>query len=272
MRDKVLSKIIFWEYMIVGLAVSLFCFVILREILVRGTREPFECIYLIPFGIVIIQCAMKLGRKFRSAKPPEAPIYEHSIGRVEKRKLSSVFYGVLVLFLAIFLSFLYMNRLHTFNDQRLLVACGVLWIASGFLRSYRSFHHSLRNYELKITTALSRQYLCISYPDEDFLSHYINFPLDEIVKARIVTAEDPEIREHLINEHWRIKTIRTNVKMSGAYMYAFFLNDHFPLPDGHQAVDLKLKNGRHVLFETDDAENFLMSLISVSGGERDSEN
>jgi hypothetical protein len=219
---------------------------------------------LIPFVISTITCTKRLRRKFHSDEPTETPFYEHSIELGKKRKLSDVFAEVLLLLFFILFALWILPAVRDEPDFWLFAASLFLMIVSGFLHLYRSLC-SPRNYDLKITTALYKQKLNISWPDEGFLSDYAAFPLDEITEARIATAEDPEILEHVIFSDGKL-LIRTNAKIkSGPYMYAFFLSNSFPLPDGHQAVDLKLRNGRHVLIETDDAENFLAALKNARG-------
>ena len=117
------------------------------------------------------------------------------------------------------------------------------------------------NYEPKITVTLGEQKLKIFYSRAPGLNSNASFSFGDIADAHIVATEDPEIRKHVIKEASGKLAIRTNKKIKrGPYMYAFFLSDEFPLPDGHQAVELKLRNGRHVLLETDDAENFIAAL------------
>ena len=112
----------------------------------------------------------------------------------------------------------------------------------------------------RITITLAEQKIKVSYP-YGLLYRNVAFSFDKIVYARVANLNDVEVRKFITPCYlWR-RFRRTNVRLlCNLYQYAIFLRDRQPLPDGHQAVDLKLKNGRHVLLETDDAENFLAAL------------
>ena len=69
--------------------------------------------------------------------------------------------------------------------------------------------------------------------------------------ARIMAADAPEIRQNVTR-----KTLGNFTKSKTK----FFLSGESSLSEGHQALDLELHNERHVLIETDDAENFLAAL------------
>ena len=49
MRDKVLSKIIFCEYITVGLMFSILCLIVIEEYFIPGTLEPFA-----RFGLALV--------------------------------------------------------------------------------------------------------------------------------------------------------------------------------------------------------------------------
>ena len=163
------------------------------------------------------------------------------------------------LILSIGFIFLIRQRFNLVQILFLVLACIVI--------TFINFNTALNlNYTPRITITLVRRKLDVYYPMEDSIDGNASFSIDEIVEAHVVTAEDHKIRQHVINEQWGTFTIRTNVKIrSGPYMYAFFLSNSFPLPDGYQAVDLTLRNGRHVLIETDDAKNLLAALRKNEG-------
>jgi len=89
----------------------------------------------------------------------------------------------------------------------------------------------------------------------------VNFSLEEIRSACLADLNTIETQKFVTPRSWGWGLKHTNTRLLyGPYQYAFFLKDRQPLPDGHQAVELKLRNGRHVLIETDDAENFIAAL------------
>jgi hypothetical protein len=112
-----------------------------------------------------------------------------------------------------------------------------------------------------IIITLHERKLAVSYPDEAFRGYfslqYAAFSLDEIAEARILAADDPKIQQYLFGGVPEFTPKHTKV----------YLRDRYILPVGHQVMDLKLRNGRHVLIETDDADNFLAALKRCGVGD-----
>ena len=262
MREKVLSRFIFCESIILGWAFSVFCVYLIEEFFVSGTLEPSvrfglaSIFFLCGFGIT--RCvALFRRKKSYFLESPGASVYEHEMERRRKRKLG----GVLLDFMFwIFFIIFYIWRLT--NDDSLIPVLWLMTTVVWFLRSCKSLYCDWKCMS-KIKVTLYRKMLNVSYPDPNdyFLSKDAAFSFDEIADARIVAAKDPEIWEHVNVGLFGGAAIHTKEKMRhGPYMYALFISKDFPLPDGHQAVDLTLRNGRHVLIETDDAENFIAAL------------
>jgi hypothetical protein len=264
-REKVLSKIRFWENVTLGLAGSVASGVMVAEYFALDALDPYIVFgfALISFlcGLIIIKCVEKCVEliKRRKLSSYGALVYEHSIRREKKFSISQVLYGVLLFSFYTFIQFWEFRRLpHSIQDSCPIVTCSVLIGVFWFLLSCRLCTQGV---VLKIAIILYVQELKLSFSDAIFVDKHAAFTIGEIADARIVTADDPDMRQHVINEQWGSFKILRNIKTyDGPYMYALFLSKSFPLPDGHQAVDLKLRNGRHVLIETDDADNFLAAL------------
>ena len=261
--DDTLLRFSFLEEIIMGLVMLLLCASVLNAYPIFDETTGLTTGYIphLWCGIMLIKVVPKLPtRKPRFIEQLGELTYKHEIlGKVE-RKLS-VFFQVLLLIVMIIISmffdpyFPYENPLSIWLIAPAFVLVNV-WIFSSTCRSLYGFWCG---YKLKIKVALSKKEVYVLYPYGEDLWRSAIFQLDEIIEARVVTAEDPQIRQDLITTSGFIP--RPNKKRrNGPYMYAFFLGDTFPLPDGHQAVELKLKNGRHVLIETDDAENFIAAL------------
>jgi hypothetical protein len=255
MFEKVLSNFIFWERAIIGLGVSILCVLLIGEIIAPGALEPSA-----GFSVALLFFTCGLGViKFRkparqinpvSIELPGSLYYEHSTGW--KRK-SNKFGGVLsdlfsLLFWVFGLRGIWLlshgspNSWLMAGSWALLVLVGVFWA----LRVCRSLY-VFCVYEPKTKVTLFKRKLNVSHPQKNLLSGDTVFPIDKIANASIITGDNPKIRGYLFEEEAATHT-------------RFFLSDYFPLPAGHQAVDLKLRNGRHVLIETDDADNFLAAL------------
>ena len=244
------------------MAVSVSCVYLIEAFFFPGTLEPFakfglaSIFFLCGLGITKCVKLFKL-RKSHLVEPSGALVYEHSMERKWKpRDFTNVSYTLLW----VFITAMYIWRLPHEHPDFWFAAVSYVLMGIFWVLRLCSFLYGFWNYEPKITITLYERELNVSYPDpsENFLSNDVAFPIDEIADARIVTAKGPEIRQHVNVELFGRTTISTKVKVkSGPYMYALFLSKDFPLSDGHQAVDLKLENGRHVLIETDDAENFL---------------
>ena len=282
MREKkVLSVLVFWENIVFGLAISVLCVLLIEAFLVPGTLGSSAKLgltlifFLCGFGI--IKCWMLLRRRKSLLVEQEgALIYEHETERKGRSSNELSSYVLLPLFW-VFFSVLNMRRLPHEHpgfwfEAAFWVLFGVFWILKLCISLFNFW-----GYGIKITIAVSGRKLNVSFPKnegslgENLYRISAAFPLDEIAEARIVAPEDPEIRQHAINEASGKLAIRPNVKRkSGFYQYALFLSDRCPLPDGHQAVDLTLRSGRNVLVETDDADNFLAALRNNGvGGDTD---
>ena len=258
MRDKVLSKIIFCEYIILGVMFSILCLVVIEEYFIPGTLEPFArfglalVFFLCGFGIT--KC-VKLLRQKKSLPTEQfgVMVYKHGTGRKGKEKLkfgdisSNILLSLGLISLCVFNIALMPHE----NQFTLPTVCWVLLGAAWVLRLCRLLF-GYWGYEPRITVALYERKLNVFYPTEvfSFRSSVAAFSLDDIVDARILTAEDPVKEQNLFVDVTENRAVRAK----------FFLSNGFPFPEGHQAVDLKHRNGRHVLIETDDAENFLAAL------------
>jgi hypothetical protein len=248
MREKVLLKIILLEHMTWGLAFSLLGAYVVREFLNDdavwlGYALVFAC------GLGTAKCVVALmPGKTLPAEPKGTVIYEHETEWKGIRKLGKVpSRALFILFWMVFSVWCVRLLPHDTLSFRLLFAGWAMICAAWVLKRCKTLC-GYYGYDPKIKIALSRQELSVSYPNEDFLSSLVVFRLDEIADAGIA-------------EYTGRFKIRANEKNNrGPYVYAFFLSGGFPLPDGHQAVDLKLRNSRRVLIETDDAENFIDAL------------
>jgi len=267
-HEKIISRLIFWERIVAGLGFFAFVstiFIYVTEGNFFMTYGTFFLIYMyVNYGIFMLPRQ----RKTCPFELSDTPIYEHSIERKEKkthwlgRLLASVA-KVLFLLLVLFFIFFVAHKEHVNSNSWLLGSSYALLGTAFTLWVFRELY-CFWNYEPEIKITLLGEKLNVSYPNRESWHSDDAFPIDEIIEARIVTAEDQRCKDFITNSGF---IARPNEKIKrGPYMYAFFLSDKFPLPDGHQAVELKLKNGRHVLIETDDAENFLAALRKSGAG------
>ena len=272
-REEVLSRIIFWEKILSGLRVLVSC-VALPLLIRRSLYQESVAMFLVPiYGKLLI---FDLGRLLK--RRTTVPIYTYYKHATEGKAsfdntvpswflswLSLLFLLVLLFWFApMMLDDTFFSYIIALLKAPLFLALIPLSIVELLLLLCRSLY-SDRGNKPKITVSLASQNLNISYTNNSFLrdgSIETDFPLDKIMEVRIVTAEDPQTRD--LNVMARLDTPVNKEMFCGPYTYIFFLNNEdaplFPLPDGHQAVELKMQNGRYVLIETSDAENFLTAL------------
>jgi hypothetical protein len=243
-RDRVLSNLSFWGFIIALLMTSVFYVHVIKEFLTNGTVSDsfvfpiISSMYAIVKGVLLYR-----QKKSISVELSRAPVYRRETLRHRKRDFAEDF--VCVLFLLSIILFCVWFLQHQSNNNLTDPLLKVLVVVFLLLLSLQGLLYIYWGHGPKMTVALFLRSLNVSYPDR-FLIDESDFLLNDISEACILAADDPKMKQYLFAEAPKHKV--------------FFLSRGPTLCAGNQVMDLKLRNGRHVLIETDDADNFLAAL------------